>query len=224
MDLSIMGLWKSMGFLAKAVVILLLGMSLISFWAFIDRFLLFLSAKKQSLQFIAKASPLIKQNRLEDVIQVARSFKNSHIAKVFAAGILEFQAEQGGGISYNVIEAAKRAIERATVKTTAEMKRWLSLLATVGSTAPFVGLFGTVVGIINAFKGISMTGSGGIGAVAGGIAEALVTTAFGIGVAVIAVWFFNYFVNKSDLFEVEMKNSSSELVDHFIKISGAEGK
>ena len=68
-----------------------------------------------------------------------------------------------------------------------------------------------------------MTGSGGIGAVAGGIAEALVTTAFGIGVAVIAVWFFNYFVNKSDLFEVEMKNSSSELVDHFIKISGAEG-
>jgi len=222
MDLTIMGLWKSMGILAKAVVILLLGMSLISFWAFIDRFLLFMSAKKQSLQFIAKASPLIKQNRLEDVIQVARSFKNSHIAKVFAAGILEFQAEQGGSISYNVIEAAKRAIERATVKTTAEMKRWLSLLATVGSTAPFVGLFGTVVGIINAFKGISMTGSGGIGAVAGGIAEALVTTAMGIGVAVLAVWFFNYFVNKSDLFEVEMKNSSSELVDHFIKISGVE--
>ncbi len=222
MDLTIMGLWKSMGILAKAVVILLLGMSLISFWAFIDRFLLFLSAKKQSLQFIAKASPLIKQNRLEDVIQVARSFKNSHIAKVFAAGILEFQAEQGGNISYNVIEAAKRSIERATVKTTAEMKRWLSLLATVGSTAPFVGLFGTVVGIINAFKAIGMTGSGGIGAVAGGIAEALVTTAMGIGVAVLAVWFFNYFVNKSDLFEVEMKNSSSELVDHFIKISGVE--
>jgi biopolymer transport protein ExbB/TolQ len=181
-----------------------------------------MSAKKQSLLFIAKASPLIKQNRLEDVVQVARSFKNSHIAKVFAAGILEFQAETGGNISYNVIAAARRAIERATVKTSAEMKRWLSLLATVGSTAPFVGLFGTVVGIINAFKGISMSGSGGIGAVAGGIAEALVTTAMGIFVAVLAVWFFNYFINKSDLFEVEMKNSSSELVDHFIKISGVE--
>ncbi|NMB99642.1 MAG: flagellar motor protein MotA [Thermoanaerobaculaceae bacterium] len=211
-----------MGFLAKAVVFLLLGMSLLSFWAFIDRFLLFFSAKKQSLQFIAKVSPLIKANRLEDVVQVAKSFKNSHLAKVFTAGILEFQAAQEGTTNYNVIEAAKRAIERATVKTSTEMKRWLSLLATVGSTAPFVGLFGTVVGIINAFHGISMEGSGGIGAVAGGIAEALITTAFGIGVAVLAVWFFNYFINKSDLFEIEMRNSSSELVDHFIKISGGE--
>lgn len=222
MDLTLMGLWSKMGFLAKAVVFLLLGMSLLSFWAFIDRFLLFFSAKKQSLQFIAKVAPLIKANRLEDVVQVAKSFKNSHLAKVFTAGILEFQAAQEGTTNYNVIEAAKRAIERATVKTSTEMKRWLSLLATVGSTAPFVGLFGTVVGIINAFHGISMEGSGGIGAVAGGIAEALITTAFGIGVAVLAVWFFNYFINKSDLFEIEMRNSSSELVDHFIKISGGE--
>lgn len=222
MDLSLMGLWVKMGFLAKAVVFLLLGMSLLSFWAFIDRFLLFFSAKKQSLQFIAKVSPLIKANRLEDIVQMAKSFKNSHLAKVFTAGILEFQAAQEGETNYNVIEAAKRAIERATVKTSTEMKRWLSLLATVGSTAPFVGLFGTVVGIINAFHGISMEGSGGIGAVAGGIAEALITTAFGIGVAVLAVWFFNYFINKSDLFEIEMRNSSSELVDHFIKISGGE--
>ncbi len=222
MDLSLMGLWSKMGFLAKAVVFLLLGMSLLSFWAFIDRFLLFFSAKKQSLLFIAKVAPLIKANRLEDVVQAAKSFKNSHLAKVFTAGILEFQAAQEGTTNYNVIEAAKRAIERATVKTSTEMKRWLSLLATVGSTAPFVGLFGTVVGIINAFHGISIEGSGGIGAVAGGIAEALITTAFGIGVAVLAVWFFNYFINKSDLFEIEMRNSSSELVDHFIKISGAE--
>lgn len=222
MDLTLMGLWSKMGFLAKAVVFLLLAMSLLSFWAFIDRFLLFFSAKKQSLQFIAKVSPLIKANRLEDVVQVAKSFKNSHLAKVFTAGILEFQVAQEGTTNYNVIEAAKRAIERATVKTSTEMKRWLSLLATVGSTAPFVGLFGTVVGIINAFHGISMEGSGGIGAVAGGIAEALITTAFGIGVAVLAVWFFNYFINKSDLFEIEMRNSSSELVDHFIKISGGE--
>ena len=115
MDLSLMGLWVKMGYLAKAVVFLLLGMSLLSFWAFIDRFLLFFSAKKQSLQFIAKVSPLIKANRLEDVVQMAKSFKNSHLAKVFTAGILEFQAAQEGVTNYNVIEAAKRAIERATV-------------------------------------------------------------------------------------------------------------
>ncbi len=221
MDLTLMGLWSKMGILAKMVVFLLLIMSLLSLWAFIDRLILFLSAKKQSLAFISKVSPLIRDNRLEDVVKVAKSYKNSHIAKVFSAGILEFQAAAEGNTNYDVIEAAKRAIERATVKTSTEMKRWLSLLASVGSTAPFVGLFGTVIGIINAFHGISMEGSGGIGAVAGGIAEALITTAFGIGVAVLAVWFFNYFINKADLFEIEMKNSSSELVDHFIKISGA---
>lgn len=222
MDLTLMGLWSKMGYLAKAVVFLLLAMSLLSFWAFIERLLLYTSAKKQTLLFTAKVTPLIKENRLADVVQMAKKFKNSHLAKVVTAGVLEFQAAQEGATSYNVIEAAKRAIDRAIVKTSTEMKRWLSLLATVGSTAPFVGLFGTVVGIINAFHGISMEGSGGIGAVAGGIAEALITTAFGIGVAVLAVWFFNYFINKSDLFEVEMRNTGSELVDHFIKISEAE--
>lgn len=222
MDLSLMGLWSKMGFLAKAVVFLLLGMSLLSFWAFIDRLIVFISAKKQSLQFITKVTPLIRENRLEDIVKLSKNYKNSHLAKVFSAGIQEFQAAQEGSLNYNVIEAARRAIERATVKTSTELKRWLSLLATVGSTAPFVGLFGTVVGIINAFHGISMEGSGGLGAVAGGIAEALITTAFGIGVAVLAVWFFNYFINKSDLFEVEMRNASSELIDHFIKISGIE--
>lgn len=222
MDLTLMGLWTHMGILAKAVAILLFCMSLLSFWVFVDRLLLFRSAKKESFQFSTKVTPLIRENRLDDVVKLAKSYKNSHLAKVFSAGILEFQVASDGNTNYDVIESAKRAIERATVKTSAEMKRWLSLLATVGSTAPFVGLFGTVVGIINAFRGISAEGSGGIGAVAGGIAEALVTTALGIGVAVLAVWFFNYFINRSDLFEIEMKNTSSELIDHFIKISSAE--
>jgi biopolymer transport protein ExbB/biopolymer transport protein TolQ len=104
------------------------------------------------------------------------------------------------------------------------MKKGLSTLATIGATAPFVGLFGTVVGIINAFKGMATTGSGGIGAVAGGIAEALVTTAFGLFVAIPAVWFYNYFQNKTDLLDIEMANASSELVDHFIKTTGIEEK
>ncbi len=121
-----------------------------------------------------------------------------------------------------MIEASKRAIERAAVKTSTEMRRGLNFLATIGATAPFVGLFGTVVGIINAFEGMKTSGSGGIGAVAGGIAEALVTTAFGLFVAIPAVWFFNYFVNKADLFSIEMSNASSELIDHFLKVTGRE--
>jgi biopolymer transport protein ExbB/biopolymer transport protein TolQ len=117
------------------------------------------------------------------------------------------------------IEASKRALERAQAIVHAELKRGLSGLATIGSTAPFVGLFGTVVGIINAFQGISQEKSTGLGAVAGGISEALVATAIGLFVAIPAVWMFNYFNSKVEAFDVEMDNSSSELIDYFLKRS-----
>ena len=222
MSFSLKELWGQMGFIAKGVVFILIIMSIQSIWVFVERYILFRSAKKQSLQFIGKVSGPLKANRLDDCIDLARKFKNSHIAKVFSAALLEFKVDTSEGVPYNIIESAKRAIERATVKTTADMKRGLGSLATIGTTAPFVGLFGTVVGIINAFKGMAITGSGGIGAVAGGIAEALITTAFGLFVAIPAVWFYNYFLNKSDLYNIEMANASSELVDHFVKVTGIE--
>jgi biopolymer transport protein ExbB len=99
----------------------------------------------------------------------------------------------------------------------ARLGEGLAFLATVGSTAPFIGLFGTVIGIINAFRGMALSGSGGLGAVSAGIAEALATTAFGLFVAVPAVWMYNFFLNKIDRFQVEMSNSSSQLIDYFIK-------
>ena len=108
-------------------------------------------------------------------------------------------------------------MERAEAIVHAELKRGVSSLATIGSTSPFVGLFGTVVGIIDAFKGISTQKSTGLGAVAGGISEALVTTAVGLFVAIPAVWMFNYFTNRIEAFDVEMGNSSSELIDYFLK-------
>lgn len=221
MDLSIGGLWNAMGLLAKGVVIIMLVMSLLSIWVFIDRLMLFISAKNQSKIFTGKAAGLIRQNKLDDVVRLAEANKNSHIAFVCKATILEFRAAQDGA-SYDVIEAAKHAAERATIQKATQMKSNLNLLATIGATAPFVGLFGTVVGIINAFEGIGKAGAGGIGAVAGGIAEALVTTAIGLFVAIPAVWFFNYFVNKADLFSIEMSNTSSELIDQFQKLSAEQ--
>jgi biopolymer transport protein ExbB len=137
----------------------------------------------------------------------------------------EFRAHQmSSEISGEDVEASKRALERAAAIVHAELKRGVSTLATIGSTAPFVGLFGTVVGIINAFKGISTEKSTGLGAVAGGISEALVTTAVGLFVAIPAVWMFNFFTNKIEAFDVEMDNSSSELIDYFIKRSQRVGK
>ena len=97
------------------------------------------------------------------------------------------------------------------------LQQGVSSLATIGSTAPFVGLLGTVVGVITAFQGIAASGSGGIGAVSAGIAEALVETALGLVVAIPAVWFYNYLTGRIEYFNVEMDNSSSELVDYFIK-------
>jgi len=120
-------------------------------------------------------------------------------------------------ISGEEIEASKRALDRAEAIVHAELKRGVSSLATIGSTAPFVGLFGTVVGIIHAFTGISTEKSTGLAAVAGGISEALITTAIGLFVAIPAVWMFNYFTNRIDAFDVEMGNSSSELIDYFLK-------
>ena len=120
-----------------------------------------------------------------------------------------------------MIEAAERAIEREALVTTADMKKGLSGLATIGTTAPFIGLFGTVIGIINSFRGMALTGSGGIAAVSAGIAEALVTTALGLFVAIPAVWMFNIFMNNIERFQVEMSNSANELIDYFIKRRGA---
>jgi biopolymer transport protein ExbB len=146
----------------------------------------------------------------------------SHIAKVVATGLSEFQAASAQVSDEEVIEAAKRGLERSVAIVHAEMKRGLSGLATIGSTAPFVGLFGTVVGIINAFKGIASSKATGLSAVAGGISEALVTTALGLLVAVPAVWTFNYFTNKVEAFDVEMDNSSMELINYFITRRGGK--
>ena len=129
---------------------------------------------------------------------------------MLAAGLTEFQYETSQELpaDFDIVESGKRAIERETLMTTAEMKKGLGNLATISTTAPFIGLFGTVIGIINAFRGMAISGSGGLGAVSAGIAEALATTAFGLFVAVPAVWMYNYFLNKIERFKVEMSNSS----------------
>ncbi len=214
------GMWRVMGWSARAVVILLFIMSAWSIGVMIDRWIAFQAARKQSRVFAESVARALKDGRIDDAITIAEQNKRSHLAKVVTAGLQEFQAHQiSAEISGETIEASKRALERASAIVHAELKRGVSSLATIGSTAPFVGLFGTVVGIMHAFQNISAQKSTGIAAVAGGIAEALVTTAIGLFVAVPAVWMYNYFTGKIEAFDVEMDNSSSELIDYFIKRS-----
>lgn len=223
MEFGLLHLVQQMSWLALGVALILALMSIYSIGLMIERYLSFNAAKKQSLRFATQATQLLKQNKLKEVIAASKNYKKSHLAKVVSAGLYEFTYETenpGAAADFDVVEAAKRAIEREATMTSAEFKRGLGGLATIGTTAPFIGLFGTVVGIINAFRGMAMTGSGGLGAVSAGIAEALVTTAFGLFVAIPAVWMYNYFMNRIERFNIEMGNSANELLDFFIKRRG----
>ncbi len=217
---DVRSMWHQMGIPAKLVVIALFLMSAWSIGVMIDRVLAYNAARKQSRQFAPAVAGALREGKLDEAVKIADRYKKSHLAKVVVAGLQEFQAHQmSSEIPGEEVEASKRALVRAEAIVHAELKRGVSGLATIGSSAPFVGLFGTVVGIINAFKGISSEKSTGLGAVAGGISEALVTTAIGLFVAIPAVWMFNYFTNRIEAFDVEMGNSSSELIDYFLKRS-----
>jgi biopolymer transport protein ExbB/biopolymer transport protein TolQ len=210
--------WGNMGTMAKCVVLCLFIMSAWSIGVMIDRLIAYNAARKQSRAFAPAVAGALREGKLDEAIKIADRFNKSHLAKVVVSGLQEFKAHQmSAEIPGEDIEASRRALERAEAIVHAELKRGVSSLATIGSTAPFVGLFGTVVGIMHAFEQISASKSTGIGAVAGGISEALITTAFGLFVAIPAVWMFNYFTNRIEAFDVEMGNSSSELIDYFLK-------
>jgi biopolymer transport protein ExbB/biopolymer transport protein TolQ len=213
---DVRSMWSSMGWPARIVVILLFVMSAWSVGVMIDRMLMYSAARKQSRIFVQQVAGALREGKLDEAISIAERNKKSHIAKVVATGLSEFQSASANVSDADVIEAAKRGLERSVAIVHAEMKRGLSGLATIGSTAPFVGLFGTVIGIINAFKGIAAQKATGLSAVAGGIAEALVATALGLFVAIPAVWAYNYFTNKVEAYDVEMDNSSMELINYFI--------
>ena len=216
--MNFMELIGSMGWVARLVAILLLILSAYSISVMVERWLTFRQARKQSRLFTPAVAECLKDGKIDEAIALGEQYNKSHLAKVLISGLHELQAHtKSKEIPGETIEASRRALERATAVAIEDLKRGLGGLATIGATAPFVGLFGTTIGIINAFTGMKTEETAGIGAVAGGIAEALVTTAFGLFVAVPAVWAFNAFTNKIETFTVEMDNSSSELIDYFIK-------
>ena len=223
MQFGLIEMWQAMGVVAKTVAIILILLSVITIYLFIERQLVFARARKKSLAVAPKLAELMKNGQLKEAMSLASKKENkvSHLARVTAAGIEEFLGAKETNLTVEEqIESAQRGCERARSLFTQELKRGLSIMATIATSSPFIGLFGTIFGIINAFRGMAMTGSGGIGAVAAGIAEALVTTAFGIGVAVIALWTFNSLNTKIEVYNIEMENTTSQIVDYFIRTSG----
>jgi len=220
--MNLIEMWNAMGPIAKGIGVILIIMSMISFGVAIERIYTFAQARKQSKLYAPQVAKHLKEGRLKDAIAISSSknYRYSHLAKVVLAGLQEYQFQQESGSNLSredLVDTVRRAIQRASALTANDLKKGVASLATIGATAPFVGLLGTVVGIITAFQGIAATGSGGLGAVSAGISEALVETALGLVVAIPAVRFYNYLTGRLEYFNVEMDNSSSELVDYFIK-------
>ena len=220
--MDLLEMWDQMSIPVKLLMGILALMSMWSVGVFFERLFTFTQATSQSKLFAPQVAKHLKDSKLKDGIAVAQSknYRYSHLAKVVLAGLQEYQFQQDSGVQLakeDLVDSVRRAIQRAAALTSADLKKGLAVLATIGSTAVFVGLLATTLGVINAFQGIAQTGSGGLGAVSGGISEALVGTAIGLFVAIPAVWFYNYLTGRIEYFAVEMDNSSSELVDYFIK-------
>jgi len=226
MNLSLIDLWNSMGWFAKGIAGVLFLMSLLSVNEFIKKWWSLRKAQSETRKFAPEFSQFLEEYNLNEAIKLAESYKKSHVARVLGGALGEVKPLlQDGSVTVSDINSAERAIERNMMIIIAELKRGLAILATVGATAPFVGLLGTTMGIVNAFQGMAQSGAGGIGAISAGVAEALITTAFGLFVAIPAVWTYNYFTTKIDSLSVEMTYTSKEMIDYLIKgVAGEFGR
>ncbi len=205
MSLSISAMFVTMGWFAKGIVIVLAIMSIFSLTIAIGKWWRLRKAQSETRKFAPEFSQFLEEDNLNEAIKLAENYKKSHVARVLGGALGEVKPLlQDGSVTVADINSAERAVERNMLIIVSELKRGLAVLATVGATAPFVGLLGTVMGIVNAFQGMAVSGAGGLGSVSAGISEALITTAFGLIVAIPAVWFFNYFSTKIDNLSVEM--------------------
>jgi len=226
MDLSLAQLWGSMSWFVRGVVTVMGIMSIFSLTVMIQKFWNLRKAQSETLKFAPEFSQFLEEDNLTEAIRLAEGYKKSHVARVLGDALGEVKPLiQDGSVTVSDINSAERAIERNMLIIVTELKRGLGVLATVGATAPFVGLLGTTIGIVNSFQGMAVSGSGGLGSISAGISEALISTAFGLLVAIPAVWAYNYFQVKIDNLIAEMTYVSKEMVDYLIKgVSGEFGR
>jgi len=215
------------------VVAAILGlMSIYSLGVMAERLVTYARAGKASRQFAETLRDMLPAGKFGEAVELSKTLHRGHLPKVLGLAIDEYrrgvEALKHTGPhdvgDFDVIAAVNRAVERSSLRTVNDLRRGLGSLATIGSTAPFVGLRGTVWGIIKDFQNMAATGSGGLGTVSGAIAEALVNTAFGLLVAIPAVMMFNYLTNRVEDMQVDITDSATELVDFFMKEGRTDSK
>ena len=217
MNMSLEHLWASMGWFAKGIVITLIFMSILVATIAIRKMIELGRSRRATLAFSTKFSKALAEENFEEAAKLVDAHPRSHLAVAFRRVFpsLEFHSADWQ-LSAVEIASVQRLIELNTLEQLARFRRGLGILATVGSTAPFVGLLGTTMGVVNAFSGMA-TGGGGIGAISAGIAEALITTAIGLGAALPAVWLYNYFINRIDFISMEVTMASKEFMDFLLR-------
>ena len=225
LDFSLKGMVTSIEGFGIVVAGILAIMSIYSLGVVAERVWTYSRSNSASRQFAEALPGLLQANKAGEAIELAKTLKRGHLPRVLGLALSEHQ----GGLdamskagpkdvgSFDVIAAVNRAVDRSSLRTVNELRRGLGALATIGSTAPFVGLLGTVWGIIKAFQKMAIEGGGGLGTVSGAIAEALINTAFGLLVAIPAVMFFNNLTNRVEEMQVDITDSATELVDFFMK-------
>ena len=222
--MSLLALWNDAGMFARFIIMLLLAMSVLSLSVSAAKWWRFRRSRKATRRFAPEFARFLQEEELDAAIELAEGEKTSHVARVLGGALAEVKPliRDRATITAADINSAERAIERQSLILLSELKKGMAILGTVGATAPFVGLLGTTMGVVNSFTGMALTGSGGLAAISAGIAEALITTAFGLGVAIPAVWLYNYFTARIENITVEMTYTSAELVDFLIKSVGSE--
>lgn len=215
MELNLAHLWHSMGIPSRIVASALTVMAILSLGVLFERLSFLARIAGDNRSFALKAAARMKTNDLVGLIKAANEHARAPLARLLSAGANKFldycETEDDNNLSS--IEACKREMTRKAEAVSADLRRGLSLLASIGSLAPFVGLLGTVLGILGAFAKIGATGSGGLGAVSMGIAEALYETAFGLFVAIPSVAFFNAISGKVDALERDLTSATGEFLD-----------
>ena len=214
MKFDLAHIWASMGIMSRLVAFALVAMAIASIAVVVERIIALGRQDSESRVFTREVGPALEEWDTGTIIDVADKYKRSAVARLVAAAFRRFQRaveSPDGGLT--PVELARREMERKREAIGADLRSGMSVLASVGSIAPFVGLLGTVVGIIGAFQTIGSTGSGGLGAVSAGIAEALIVTAFGLAVAIPAVLFFNYLSTRIASVERILERSAGELAD-----------
>lgn len=222
MKFDLAHIWASMGLMSRSVAFALVIMAIASVAVVVERVLSLARLHRETRRFTGEARKAIDAWDTMTLVEIAERYPLSAVARLSAAALRRFHraTEENGNLG--PVELARREMERKREAISGDLRRGLSVLASVGSVAPFVGLLGTVVGIIGAFQSIGSSGSGGLGAVSAGIAEALIVTAFGLLVAIPAVLSFNYLSTKIVAVERALERSAGEILDHMENSHGRD--